>query len=296
MALLDLYGVVDPHRAELLELGREAEQQGWLQPYHSELPEEYTTYIGFEAEARSVNNYESLLVPGLLQTETYAHAVITGGLPMASESEVEQRVRARMERQRLLSKPDPLKLWAIIDEAALHRQVGSPGLMRAQLVHLIKTAIEPNVTLQVIPYSVGAYAGMPASFALLDFPNPADRTWSTPTRWVATCSWRRRPTSGGTGWCLSTCARWRPALMTRLGCWLHWRTNERGRSMPEIDLSGAVWRKSTRSSADGQCVEVAALNGAAAVRDSTDPAGPALTFTPQQWAAFSAGIRVGEFT
>lgn len=66
--------------------------------------------------------------------------------------------------------------------------------------------------------------------------------------------------------------------------------------MPEIDLSGAVWRKSTRSSADGQCVEVAALNGAAAVRDSTDPAGPALTFTPQQWAAFSAGIRVGEFT
>jgi transcriptional regulator with XRE-family HTH domain len=174
MALLDLYGVVDPHRADLLELGREAEQQGWLQPYHSELPEEYTTYIAFEAEARSVSNYESLLVPGLLQTEAYAHAVITGGLPMASEAEVEQRVRARIERQRLLSEPDRLKLWAIVDEAALHRQVGSPGLMRAQLVHLIKAANEPNVTLQVIPYSAGAHAGMPGSFVLLDFPNPAD--------------------------------------------------------------------------------------------------------------------------
>ncbi|MGH3974146.1 MAG: helix-turn-helix domain-containing protein [Pseudonocardiaceae bacterium] len=172
--LLDLYGVTDPRRAELLELGREAEQQGWLQPYHSELPEQYTTYIGFEAEARSVSNYESLFVPGLLQTEEYARAVITGVLPMASEPEVEQRVQARIDRQRLLTKPDPLKLWAIVDEAALHRQVGGPDLMRAQLVHLIKAAGESHVTLQVIPYSVGAHAGMPGSFILIDFPNPAD--------------------------------------------------------------------------------------------------------------------------
>ncbi len=173
-ALLDLYGVVDPHRAELLELGRNGVQQGWLQPYHSELPEVYTTYIGFEAEARSVSNYESLFVPGLLQTEDYARAVITGVLPMASEHEVEQRVQARMERQRLLSKPDPLKLWAIVDEAALHRQVGGSDLMRAQLIHLIKAAGEPHVTVQVIPYSAGAHAGMPGSFVLMDFPNPAD--------------------------------------------------------------------------------------------------------------------------
>ncbi|MGH3779471.1 MAG: helix-turn-helix domain-containing protein [Pseudonocardiaceae bacterium] len=174
MTLLDLYGVADPHRAELLELGRTGAQQGLLQAYHSELPEEYTTYIAFEAEARSVSNYESLFVPGLLQTEAYAHAVITGVLPMASEREVEQRVRARMERQRLLSAPGTLKLWAILDEAALHRQVGSRGVMRAQLTHLIKTANEPNVIVQVIPYSAGAHAGMPGSFALLDFPNPAD--------------------------------------------------------------------------------------------------------------------------
>lgn len=173
-ALLDLYGVADPHREELLDLGRNGAQQEWLQPYHAELPEDYTTYMAFEAEARSVNNYESLFVPGLLQTEAYAHAVITGVLPMASEREVEHRVHARIERQHLLHKSDPLKLWAIIDEAALHRQVGGRDVMRRQLDHLIKAANEPNVIVQVIPYSAGAHPGMPGSFILLDFPNPAD--------------------------------------------------------------------------------------------------------------------------
>jgi len=173
-ALLDLYGVTDPHRTELLELARNGAEPGWLQPYHSELPEEYTTYIAFEAEARSVSNYESLFVPGLLQTEAYAHAVITGVLPMATEREVEQRVRARIERQRLLTEPGTLKLWAILDEAALHRQVGSREVMRRQLDHLIKAANAPNVIVQVIPYSGGAHPGMPGSFVLLDFPNPAD--------------------------------------------------------------------------------------------------------------------------
>ncbi|MGH3906216.1 MAG: DUF5753 domain-containing protein [Pseudonocardiaceae bacterium] len=129
---------------------------------------------GSRAEARSVSNYESLFVPGLLQTEDYARAVIKGVLPMASEHEVEQHVRALIDRQRLLSKPNALKLWAIVDEAALHRQVGGPGVMRAQLAHLITAAGEPQVTLQVIPYSAGAHAGMPGSFILLDFPNPVD--------------------------------------------------------------------------------------------------------------------------
>ncbi|MGH3921677.1 MAG: DUF5753 domain-containing protein [Pseudonocardiaceae bacterium] len=133
----------------------------------------YTAYIAFEAEARSVSNYELLVVPELLQTEAYARAVITSGLPMVSEHEVEQHVQARIERQRLFTKPDPLKLSAIVDEAALHRQVGGPGVMRAQLVHLMKAAHEPHVTFHVIPYSTGAHPGMSGSFVLLDLPNPA---------------------------------------------------------------------------------------------------------------------------
>jgi hypothetical protein len=147
---------------------------GWLRPYHSELPEAYTTYIGFEAEARTVRNYEALFIPGLLQTEDYARAVIRGSLPMANEQEIDQRVRARMERQTVLAKDSPLQLWAVVDEAALRRLVGGAAVMRAQLERLIAASREPHVTVQIIPYVVGAYAGMAGSFVLIDFLETAD--------------------------------------------------------------------------------------------------------------------------
>ncbi len=174
IALLNMYGVTDQQRADLLALSREADVQGWLRPYHAELPEHYTAYIGFEAEARAVRNYESLFIPGLLQTKDYAQAVIRAGLPLASQTEIDQRVQARLERQALLTQDEPIQLWAILDEAALHRQVGGTEVMRDQLRKLVTTAREPHVTVQVIPYSAGAHAGMPGSFILLDFPNPAD--------------------------------------------------------------------------------------------------------------------------
>jgi transcriptional regulator with XRE-family HTH domain len=173
-ALLDTYGVVDPQRSELLTLSRDADRQGWLRNYHSELPEEYATYIGFEAEARSVRNYESLFVPGLLQTEDYARAVIRGVLPTATDKQVDQRVQARIERQALLTKDPPLRLWAVMDEAALHRLVGGREVMRAQRHHIIRVAAEPYVTVQVIPFAAGAHAGMPGSFVIMDFPESAD--------------------------------------------------------------------------------------------------------------------------
>jgi transcriptional regulator with XRE-family HTH domain len=175
VALLDLYGVSDePQRADLLAVARETNVQGWLRPYHSELTEAYTTYIGFEAEARTVRTYEALFIPGLLQTEDYARASIRGNLPMANEHQVEQRVQARLERQAVLEKDNPLQLWAIVDEAALHRLVGGAAVMRAQLERLVSALREPHVTVQVIPYAVGAYAGMTGSFVLIDFPEAAD--------------------------------------------------------------------------------------------------------------------------
>jgi transcriptional regulator with XRE-family HTH domain len=173
-ALLDLYDVGEQQRHDLVELSREADVQGWLQPHHSDLPEQYTTYIGFEAEARSVRNYESLFIPGLLQTEDYARAVIIGNLPMASEQDVEARVRVRIERQAVLATDDPLRLWAVVDEAALRRQVGGATVMRDQLTALLAAIKAPHVTVQVIPYGAGAHAGMQGSFVLMDFPNPAD--------------------------------------------------------------------------------------------------------------------------
>jgi transcriptional regulator with XRE-family HTH domain len=174
IALLNLYGATEQQRTDLLALTREADVQGWLRPYHAELPEQYTAYISFEAEARGVRNYESLFIPGLLQTEDYARAVIKGNLPMASQKEIDQRVQARMERQTVLTKDDPLRLWAIVDEAALRRLVGGAKVMAGQLSKIVTAAGEPHVTFQVIPCTAGAHAGMQGSFVLMDFPNPAD--------------------------------------------------------------------------------------------------------------------------
>ena len=151
--LMDIYGVDDPQRAELLTLLKESAQRGWMQPYRTELPEVYSDYIGFEDEARSISNYQSLFVPGLLQTEDYARAVIRGTLPHASPEEVENRVLARMGRQALLTRDDPPRLWAIMDEAAARRQVGGRQVMAAQLARLAEAAALPNVTLQVIPFA-----------------------------------------------------------------------------------------------------------------------------------------------
>jgi transcriptional regulator with XRE-family HTH domain len=174
--LLDLYGTDQERRAELLTLLREAGQRGWMQLDRSDLREIYADYISFESEARSVSDYESLFIPGLLQTEDYARAVIRGALPQATEEQVESRVTARMERQALLTRDNPLQLWAIMDEAAARRVVGGPAVMREQLARLRDTAALPNVTVQVIPYDAGAHPGMPGSFIVLEFPDPADQS------------------------------------------------------------------------------------------------------------------------
>ena len=133
IALLDVYAVGEPLRADLIELTRSADRQGWSRPYQWQLPGEYAAYISFEAEARAVHNYESLFVPGLLQTPEYGRAMIQGVLPTATEREVDERIEARTERQKLLVGPDPLELWAVTDEAAIRRVVGGRAVMAAQL-------------------------------------------------------------------------------------------------------------------------------------------------------------------
>ena len=173
--LLDLYQVEEPRRGELLTLLREAAQRGWMQTYRSELPGVYSDYIGFEEEARAISNYESLFIPGLLQTEDYARAQLHGTLPHATEAEISNRVTARLERQQLLTRPDPPRLWAIIDEAAARRRVGGPAVMATQLARLAEAAGQPHITVQLIPFDAGAHPGMDGSFVVLDFPDPADR-------------------------------------------------------------------------------------------------------------------------
>jgi transcriptional regulator with XRE-family HTH domain len=172
LTLLQLYGVPDEDRPALLDLLRQAAEPSWLQTFPGDLPEVFSTFFLFESEATTLLNYETLFIPGLLQTEDYARAVYAGGAPTATKDEVERLVEARMSRQVVLTResPSPLRLWTIIDEAALRRPVGNQKIMAAQLDHLAQSATElPHVTLQVMPYEIGAHPGMSGAFAVLQF-------------------------------------------------------------------------------------------------------------------------------
>ncbi len=169
-SLLDLYDVESASRDELVKLARSASQQSWRIPY--DLPAQYSTYIGFEIEARTVLNFECSFVPGLLQTKEYAQAAIRRGMRDGKPEDIEARVNARLRRQERLTSDDPLNLWAIVDEAVLRREVGGADVMRAQLQHLIEITGLPVVTLQVIPFGVGAHPGMSGELAILRFEEP----------------------------------------------------------------------------------------------------------------------------
>jgi transcriptional regulator with XRE-family HTH domain len=175
MTLLSLYGVTDPNRqATLLGWLKDSGQQGWFQLYEPYLPEQYQTYIGFEYEAESLRNYESLFVPGLLQTEDYARAVIRGVVPAISPEDVQRRVEVRMQRQIVFQRPTPMQLWAIMDEAAIRREVGGPSVMHAQLQHLVQASASRHIKVQVVPFGAGAHPGMPGSCIVMDFADPFD--------------------------------------------------------------------------------------------------------------------------
>lgn len=166
--LLELYRVDDKTRESTLKLAKDAaDGHGWWQPYATDLYPALVSLIGLEAEAVAIWNYESLFIPGLLQTPAYARAVFEGSLPMG-EQEIDTNVKVRIERQEVLSRDTPPRLWAVIDEAALHRQVGGPGVMAEQMRHLLRVTQAPNVTVQIIPYDVGAHPGMGGPFAILD--------------------------------------------------------------------------------------------------------------------------------
>ena len=168
--LLSLYGITDTtEREQLLSLASQANQPGWWHRYQDILPGWFQAYIGLEESAESIRSYDAQFIPGLLQTEDYAAAVIALG--EFSLEETERLVYLRKERQRRFSSGG-LRLWAIIDEAALRRPVGGgTNLMRAQLAHLLDSSDMPGFTLQVAPLPAGAYAA-PGSFSILRFAVP----------------------------------------------------------------------------------------------------------------------------
>ena len=170
--LLHLYQVTDPSEvADFLTLAREANTPGWWHHYGDVLPQWFRTYVDLESAATLIRTYEGQFVPGLLQTDDYIRAVVRGAHLEESGEEVGRRVRLRMARQTLLTRDQPPRLWAVIDEAALRRPVGGPEVMRGQLERLIEATKLPNITLQLLPFNSGAHPAMVGSFAVLRFPD-----------------------------------------------------------------------------------------------------------------------------
>ncbi|KUL27462.1 helix-turn-helix domain-containing protein [Streptomyces regalis] len=172
----DLCGVyeVEDHRIvdSLMQMAKDSRQQGWWHSF-GDIP--YSVYIGLETDAASLRVYDPQVVPGLLQTKQYAEALIAGALPETPPAEVEKRVQVRMRRQeRISTEENPLRLWTVLDEAALRRVVGNRSLMRDQLEQLVEQSQLPHVTVQVIPFEMGAHPGLNGQYAILEFPDAAD--------------------------------------------------------------------------------------------------------------------------
>jgi hypothetical protein len=170
--LLTLYRVDDDEeRNRLLALTREANTPGWWHRYGDVLPDWFQSYVGLEAAAALIRTYEVQFIPGLLQTRDYARAVVLLGHGRAPAEEIERRVDLRMARKRLLTRPDPPQLWAVVDEAVLRRPIGGLEVMRAQIEALIEVTTQPNVRLQVVAFEVGGHAAAGGSFSVLRFPD-----------------------------------------------------------------------------------------------------------------------------
>lgn len=169
--LLTLYGVTDEtDRESLLALARDANSPGWWHRYGDVLPGWFETYVGLEEAAALVRTYEVQFIPGLLQTEEYARAVISLGNSTAPPEEIEQRVSLRITRQKLLTRGESPRLWAVVDEAALRRPIGGRDVMRGQIERLIEATKLPGVILQVLPFRVGGHTAEAGAFSILRFP------------------------------------------------------------------------------------------------------------------------------
>ncbi len=168
--LLTLYGITDPQeRDALLHLARDANSPGWWHRYGDVLPSWFQAYLGLEAAAALIRTYELQFVPGLLQTEEYARAVVLLGHSRAASAEIDRRVTLRMRRQQVLHGEDPPQLWAVVDEAALRRPIGGAAVMRQQVSALIEATRLPNVRLQVVPFAAGGHAAAGGAFSILRF-------------------------------------------------------------------------------------------------------------------------------
>jgi transcriptional regulator with XRE-family HTH domain len=169
--MLDLYGVRSPERDALLQLGRDARRRGWWTAYSDVFT---GSYVGLESEAACIK-INAQLIPGFLQTEEYARSVIGRTRRTLDAAEVDRRITARTaRRQALFDRSTPPQIHIVLDEATIRREVGGAEVVRHQLAAVIDASERSNITIQVLPFTAGAHAGMEGEFVVLDFPDPED--------------------------------------------------------------------------------------------------------------------------
>jgi transcriptional regulator with XRE-family HTH domain len=169
--LLNIYEVSEAERDQLLQIARERRQQHWWQEY-ADLTN--IDVAGLEADASTIWQYSTQLVPGLLQTDAYARAVLEAIRLDAKADDINRRLELRLHRQALLTMVDAPEYWVVLDEAVVRREVGGPIVMAEQLRQLIEAVRRPNLTLQVLPFTSGAHAGMDGEFTILHYRESAD--------------------------------------------------------------------------------------------------------------------------
>lgn len=170
--LLETYGADRQEIDEFVDLAEQANEPGWWHSYRDAVPSWFTAYVSLETSAKTLRTYEPQYVTGLLQTPDYARAVLRGGLPNGSEEELARRVELRLRRQDLLEGEDAPTLWVVMEEAVLHRAVGSPDVMREQIERLLDVSELAHISLDVVPFAAGAHVGACAPFTYFRFEEP----------------------------------------------------------------------------------------------------------------------------
>lgn len=168
--LLTFYGVDDRTEFFLELLAAAKKGRDWWTDYADAVPEWFDLFLGLESSAVQLESYDALTIPGILQTGDYAEAVIRGGEPELGSAAVTGRIQLRLARQAILDREDPPHVWSVLDESALRRPAGKPGVMRDQLEHLLTLSSRPNVEIQVLPLATGPHAGLHGTFIFLSFP------------------------------------------------------------------------------------------------------------------------------
>ncbi|MGW1945824.1 helix-turn-helix domain-containing protein [Streptomyces sp. NPDC001940] len=170
--LLETYGADRQEIDEFVDLAEQANEPGWWHSYRDAVPSWFTAYVSLETGAKTLRTYEPQYVTGLLQTPDYARAVLRGGLPNGSEEELARRVELRLHRQSLLEREDAPTLWVVMEEAVLHRTVGSPDVMREQIERLLDVSELAHISLDIVPFTAGAHVGACAPFTYFRFEEP----------------------------------------------------------------------------------------------------------------------------